>query len=148
MNSGIECRLEKYEYHKSDEVFKFIKEYFGSERKKNIKAYENIIYSPQIIENNETIFCYVAYSKDRKLPIGFLCCEKLNGNSCGRYANLIRRYEEGLPEYIEVLLMNKLQQAKIKYLNIGGAETIDLQKYKRKLAPIEERYMFMMIFNK
>ena len=52
----------------------------------------------------------------------------------------------GFREYLGVYIMSQLSQAGISLLNLGGSETAGMQNFKQKHAPIEERYMQMLVY--
>jgi len=79
-------------------------------------------------------------------PVGFFFVERLDKESAGLYAGVVSRSHPGLPEYLRVCMMSRLQEAGIRFLNLGGSETESLHAFKRKQGPVEERYMRMLAY--
>ena len=50
------------------------------------------------------------------------------------------------PPWMETL--KKLKELGIKYLNLGGSETVRLHEFKKKFRPIQERYSYWLVYDK
>ena len=143
---GIECRLKEYDAGSADEIRRFLLTYFGPTRKENVTAYEVMLASPRAGANGNDRFCFVARVGGVESPVGFFFVERLDKESAGLYAGVVSRSHPGLPEYLRVCMMSRLQEAGIRFLNLGGSETESLHAFKRKQGPVEERYMRMLAY--
>lgn len=143
---GIECRLKEYDAGSADEIRRFLLTYFGPTRKENVAAYEAMLASPRAGANGNDRFCFVAHVAGVESPVGFFFVERLDEESAGLYAGVVSRSYPGLPEYLRVRMMSHLQEAGIRFLNLGGSETESLHAFKRKQGPVEERHMATLVY--
>jgi hypothetical protein len=72
--------------------------------------------------------------------------ERLDSSSAAIYARLIRRTHSGLPEYAMAHVLSRLKQQGVRRINLGGSETFGLHAFKKKLAPIEERTLPLLVY--
>jgi hypothetical protein len=140
------CRLEQYHTGMADEVRSFLIRYFGPSRRACVEAYEAALVLPMEGGDHSERFAFVAYQDEAPNPVGFLCLERLDERSAGSYARAVMPGFPGLPEYLRVQSLLRLQEAGIQYLNVGGSECRGLHVYKRQLAPIEQRHMEMLVY--
>jgi hypothetical protein len=143
---GIGCHLKAYQTNGANAVRQFLSRYFGEARLTNVEAYETMLTSVYTVFQDESPFCFLAYVDGITLPVGFFHGERLDTKSVGSYARVIFRCYPGFPEYLSVHIMSQLSQAGIALLNLGGSETEGLHVFKQKHAPIEERYMQMLVY--
>ncbi len=146
VQAGLRCRLRKYDLSLAGDVRRFLWRYFGSNNPEKVAAYENMLMIPLMEPNSDYYFGWVAYIDGVPDPVGFSFAERLDRHSAGYYAGVTGRWYGDLPEYLQLQVMTQLRQAGFKYLNLGGAEIKSLHRYKRKQAPVEERYMPMLVY--
>jgi hypothetical protein len=145
LRRGIGCRLSPCQPSAADTVRQFLLRYFGEARLPHVEAYETMLTASCAALPEECGFCFVAQVDGIESPVGFFYGERLDAHSVGSYARVVARCHPGFPEYLGIRLMSQLWQAGISFLNVGGSETEGLHVFKQKHAPIEERYMQMLV---
>ena len=128
----------------SKAVGDFLADYFGPQRRDGVQAYRNMLAHSWA---ESGIHSFTAHVNGEDKPIGYACVEHLDEQSVGYYANITARLYPGLPEYFEIQVMTYLREQGYRYVTNGGSETRNLYLFKRKAAPVEERYMSMLVFN-
>jgi hypothetical protein len=145
-NLDIYCRLEKYHAGMEDGIRRFCADYFGLSRRENAAAYENMLKLAQVTDCENPFFRFVAFVDGSTAPSGFFVVERLDRLSAGSYASIISRRHPGLPEYLTTRVMQQLQAAGVRYLNVGGSESHGLHAFKKKYGPVEARTMAMLVY--
>jgi hypothetical protein len=111
-----------------------------------VEAYNSMLISFHTMIEDELRFGFTAHVDGIASPVGFFLGERLDRKSVGSYARIVSRCYPGFPEYLGVYIMSQLSRAGISLLNLGGSETAAIQNFKQKHAPIEERYMQMLVY--
>jgi hypothetical protein len=140
------CEVMPYRPNLLQAIERWIGDYFGSERPEAPRVYDNLLASLRrgIRENSE--FCFVVGVPDSAEILGVIFAERVDACSAAVYARLIRRAYPGLPEYAMAQALGRLREAGIRRVNLGGSENSGLHIFKKKLAPIEERTLPLLVF--
>ncbi len=142
----INCCLQPYQANIKPQIIDLISNYFGISRQENIQAYRNIFDFTMLTQWEKKFFPYFAYIDNEQSPIAFMLLEKLDQKSIGSYARIICAKYPGLPEYLMLQIMSQLKKIGFQFLNTGGSENKKLHTFKKKLAPIEQRTMKMLVY--
>lgn len=110
-------------------VIKMLIKHFGKD-KINVRAYLNMINILIRNRNKKRYIHFVAYHENQ--PIGFFAAEKLDKYSAGLYASISLRTCKGLAEKLHMEMFKRLNERRIKFLNLGGSEIEGLYNFKLK----------------
>src|SRR2546423_1583501 len=146
VRSGIGLHIIDFNIQMADEIRQFLFKHFGEEDKRNVEAYENMLTQLPLGNNGHSFFSFVAYRDGVAAPQGFFVTERLDKESAGLYAAVASRSCSGLSEYLHIEMLSRLQHKGIRLLNIGGSEIKSLHEFKLKFAPVEERYMKLVVY--
>lgn len=136
------------DFHSSllSDAQRFVHDYFGDARTSAVNAYVNVLASLERQLPDGSQFCYIVKVGAASAVTGLIFAERLGPCSAGIYMRLIRRQMPGLPEYAMAQVLDRLRQAGIDTVNLGGSETLGLHVFKQKLAPIEERHFPVFVY--
>jgi hypothetical protein len=144
--SGKCCEISEYRPEMADAIRHWIREYFGHGRPEAPAAYRNLIEGLQRGLYQESQFCFVVGTESEGGIHGLIFAERLDDESAALYARLIHRKHRGLPEYAMAQVLAHLRRQGIRRLNLGGSETAGLHAFKKKLAPVEERDVQLLVY--
>jgi hypothetical protein len=142
--AAIACEVVAYRPSMLAAVQQLVEEYFGGERPEAPRVYDNLLTSLRRGIREGTEFCFAVQGGDG--VDGVIFAERLDACSAAVYARLIRRTCAGLPEYAMAQALARLRQEGIRRVNLGGSETSGLHVFKKKLAPIEERALPLLVY--
>lgn len=146
LRAGISCRLARYQTENADAVRRFLLDYFGPDRRQYVEAYENMLTQDASNVEQDDLFRFVAYLNDDPTPKAFFVAERLDQQSVGLYAGIASRTKPGFIQYMYVRTLSAMQRAGITLVNLGGSELQGLHRFKRSLAPVQERQMQMLVY--
>jgi len=144
--SALRVALTPYGASTKTEVRALLREHFGPERQDDVAAYEPFRSAPGCNGADGDRWCHVARLGADGPAVGFLLAERLDLRSAGLYASVVSRRPNGLSEYVLARFIALLRAHGIDRLNVGGSEAKGLHAFKRKLGPVEERYMPMLAY--
>lgn len=127
-------------------VQRLVEGYFGGERPDASGVYDNLLAGLRRGIREGTEYCFVVQTGGGSETDGVIFAERVDANSAAIYARLIRRTCPGLPEYGMAQALGRLRQEGIRRVNLGGSETSGLHVFKKKLAPIEERPLPLLVY--
>lgn len=140
------CEVLEYRPEMWEEIRLFVASYFGAARPEAPEAYDNLMAGLRRGIRPESELCFVIRTTDGQGIHGIVFAERLDFSSAGIYARLIHRRHQGLPEYAMAQVLSLLRQRGIVRVNLGGSETGGLHAFKRKLAPVEERALPLLVY--
>ncbi len=143
---GICCRLVEYRAEMAEIAREFLYDYFGPQRRRDVTAYENLLKHCVSHAQKDIFLAWLAYMDGESFPCAFSLAERLDAQSAGQYVSVASREYPGLSEYLKAKECARLHKAGIKLLNLGGSETKNIHIFKHKLAPVEERFMTMLVY--
>lgn len=145
--SGKRYEIREYRPQMNGTIRRWVCEYFGHDRPEAPAAYRNLIEGLHHGLHKESQFCFVVCGETEGGIHGLIFAERLDDESAALYARLIGRNHPGLPEYAMAQVLTHLRRQGIRRLNLGGSETAGLHAFKKKLAPVEERQMQLLVYD-
>jgi hypothetical protein len=87
-----------------------------------------------LLNNYSGTYDGLLYSQGRK-PLGFVVWDQISDTQANSFINLADINVAGLSDFQTVTTCQTLKDLGIKYLNVGGSETENLDKFKLKFTP-------------
>jgi hypothetical protein len=134
----------RYESGMSDAVESWVESYFGEARPEAPRVYDNLLAALRQGVRKGGDYGFVIQGAAG--VEGLIFAERLDARSAGLYARLVRRSCPGLPEYAMSQALAFLRQDGIRRVNLGGSETLGLHLFKKKLAPVNERRIPLLVY--
>jgi hypothetical protein len=144
--TGQVCQLIPYQRGLAAAVRTFLQHYFAAQPQ-NVAAYEHMLTLDDSSTDTNQAWSSVAYLEGIAAPVGLLIAERLDADSAGYYAHVVSRRYPGLSEYLLLAILERLQHAGIRWLNLGGSETMSQHQFKRKFVTAEIRAMPMLVYD-
>lgn len=152
----LEFSLEPYDpYKQKEEAKNLVRTHFRSLKNavgSTPEDYFNLVYKvPPSEQERKEFFAYLGYlrNENERIPITLFIGEKINFNTVAMYATFSLRDEKILPEkcdttgftaisqYAYLRVFDRLYKAGIDYVDLGGSEVEDLDRFKRQLGAKE-----------
>lgn len=143
----------KYDANKNfPDSWNIVNEFFKIKKEKSIdistpKDYFNMLTSLPLGENGEDYFTGII--KIQNKSAAFYLADRLESHgTVGIYSNLAL-YEQFpyLSEFQLINLFKILQKNGIYFANLGGSETLGLDKFKNKFHPIKSEKMYWVVYD-
>lgn len=82
------------------------------------------------------------------IGIGYYVCEIQDESNASLYATItLRNSHNNLTDYIMFSLLEELEKRNVRWLNLGGSEHEQLDKFKKKFRPVKSRKMYWSVYN-
>lgn len=89
-----------------------------------------------LLRNYNGSYDGLLYLQGRK-PLGFVVWDQINDTQANSFINLADISVAGLSDFQTVTTCQTLRDRGIKYLNVGGSETENLDQFKLKFTPVK-----------
>jgi hypothetical protein len=136
--------------------FKTLKNAVGS----SPEDYFNLVYHlPSFDQGNRDFFAYMGYLRNEndRIPIMLFIGEKVNSDTVALYATFALRDDQiispkydptgftAISQYSYLRIFDLLHKNGIRYVDLGGSEVEDLDRFKRQLGAKEVRTYWLVV---
>jgi hypothetical protein len=137
-----DLQIIRYNSTHASDVRAFLAAYFSG-RAEQIAAYDNIFMLPREAKREDyyNLLSYVG-----KTLVGVHIGERVGADAASVCVGVADRSIRGLGAFVYLYLFDFLTPFNIQRINVGGAESATLQKFKQTPCPIEERQMAMWVY--
>jgi len=136
--------ITRYTEDQATSVLKFLSAYFDG-REEHFHAHLNVFTPPPDALESD-YFNLISYIGIDNLPVAYHVGERIGADAVSFCIGVASKEIRLLAATIYLNLFEYLKPYAIRRVNIGGSETKSLHEFKRTPAPVEERYMAMVVY--